>query len=788
MDDYLVVGRIGSGAQGSIFQVSHRDNGAVYALKAIYCCGQQQVNAALKEVKYLVALRHPNIVSYEDFFLQLNTKQLKTILGVESLEESHDSLFSSLYGKKPPISHPQGKDLPLNEQGQEVGVCLIMELCSNGDLQSVIGSMREKFMDTGKHPANEKTIVSWIRQCALALEYIHGKGFIHRDVKPMNVFFDAQGNVKLGDFGVASTVGLGCQSAVGTPDYLAPERMLQQVYDAKVDIWGLGMVALESITLSNHPMNSRVLDSPNAADSVVELVVKMGFSRYLGELIRSMLQRRPSDRPSASSIIKALPLSSPPPVMQGPVLRPRKVQGRKYSSICALCEVEPSTISCSECKEAYCYMCDTVRHKHSSRGTHERSQISSNDSSVDHLSDSTCDFPLTPKKIVIPLPARCNSSPQTIRVPKDCSSLPDAIAMAASLLAETIQVSSGYVSHEPLVLTDNLPRGVTIIGDSPPPVIEVSSGAFAVSISSGVGTLVNLIIRHRGKRSGVSSDKSKGRPPRPSAVLVSGGEWQLTNCQLACQEGSGMTILSEARSTHLPMKVQECSFSDIKTAAVVFHEGTGGLIERNSFCRCGYAAVLLKAGANPKICRNRIKDCSDMGIMCEDSEGVLEENEIIGNRGCGISLKGMRARPILSKNKISDNQTGISCADFSQPYIYENIISANQKAGIFVRGNSFPTVKKNIISNGVEAGVYVFDGGRGLFAENTICNNRNAGVLVTTNGSPEVIENYIHDNAEGVWVCNNGCGSYSKNEFKSNRNGSRDIDDTCNVVWQDNIE
>lgn len=799
MEDYVPVGKIGDGAQGSVFQVSKKDNGAVYALKVIYCSGQKQVNAAIKEVKCLVALRHANIVSYEDFFLQLNVKALKSELGVpDTVDDSHDSVFNSLYAaKQQPLSQSQGSmnDSALSSQknfgseySTDVGVCLIMELCSNGDLHGVIGAMREKYMDTGRHPVNEETITSWIRQCASALEYIHGKGFIHRDVKPLNVFFDAQGNIKLGDFGVAATVGLGCHSAVGTPDYLAPERMLQEVYDEKVDIWGLGMVALEAITLTSLPMNSRVLDNPNTVDKVVGLIEKMGFSTSLGELVRSMLQRQPSERPSATYILKCLPTPlSHPAVVQGPVLRPRNVNST--SDICCICEVETATHSCSECNHLFCKACDKARHKHPSRRAHQRVKINVTSSSSHPLTDHQASFPLTPKKIIVPIVPRNQANRRTICVPADCSSLMEALALAASTSIENITVNSGYVCKEPLVFTEKLLHSVSIIGENPPPVIDVDHESFAVHFASGSGSLVNFSIRHSGKRESTMSTQKGQKPPRPTVFRVSGGQWQLLNCSVSCKEGSGVIISNDEQSRRTAhITIHGCTFCDIRSAAIIFGENTAGVVEKNSFQRCGYAALVLKDSSNPKIVMNTIRECSQMGIMCDDANGVIESNEITNNRESGVVLKGARTRSLLLKNTISENQMGIICADYCQPSLYENYISANQKAGIIVKGGAYPTVKRNTIADGGEAGIYVLDYGKGLFSENQILSNRNAGVLVTTHGFPEVVQNSIQGNAEGVWVCNDGAGTFLRNVLDSNRNGSKDIQKCCEVIWENNTE
>lgn len=762
MDNYVVRGKIGGGAQGSVFEVTRRSDGSVYALKVICCTDQQQVNTAIKEVKFLVALRHPHIVSYEDFFLQLHIKNLHKELCIPDAADVKASLFDSLYMGKNAIKkrHSASSTQAAVDEG-DVGVCLIMELCSNGDLQSVIASIKDTIIEIGHHPTDEQTIVCWMRQCAEALEYIHANGFIHRDLKPMNVFFDSHGDIKLGDFGVASIGTGGCYSAVGTPDYLAPEQMLQEVYDEKIDIWGLGMVFLETITLRNHPINSRVLQNPDSVGMVVDLVTKMGFSRQLGELIKSMLQRQPSNRPSASRILSTL-ADAYPLVIQGPILRRRSVLSFRSSPVCAVCEVERCTISCEECQETYCRVCDSVRHKHPSRSSHHRFKLYS-----------------TPQFSGITVDSSKLSTPSaTLRVPQDCS-LTQAVCMAMNSPVERICVSSGYVSEEPLVLKELYSPSLTIIGDSPPPTIDVKSELISVHLSSGGGVLENLIIRHSGRRSCLAS--KDGKQPRPTAVRISGGNWKVKQCIISCKEGSGL-ILSKSQT------VSSCTFTDIKTAAVVFTDESSGTVENSSFARCGYAAIVLKAKSNPRVIQNKIQDCVEMGVICEDSMGVLEDNCIRSVRGPGVVLKGRHAAPLLSKNTITCNQAGIMCTDFSEPYVVDNEISANQKAGILVKGKSSPVVKRNIICDGAEAGMYIFEEGSGIFVQNRICNNKNAGILVTTMGCPEVSHNTINSNSEGVWVCNGGGGNFIHNNLRSNINGPKDIDHKCSVQWEDNIE
>lgn len=106
-------------------------------------------------------------------------------------------------------------------------------------------------------------LASWLGEIASALDFIHGQQFIHRDVKPANILFDAHGNVYLGDFGVAKALAsltaneqpLELTSGgmlVGTPGYLAPEMILSRTYDGRVDQYALGMVVHEALA-GTHP-------------------------------------------------------------------------------------------------------------------------------------------------------------------------------------------------------------------------------------------------------------------------------------------------------------------------------------------------------------------------------------------------------------------------------------------------------------------------------------------------------------------------------------------------------
>ena len=98
-----------------------------------------------------------------------------------------------------------------------------------------------------------KDAVAIVRQLAAALAYAHGKGFVHRDVKPENILFREDGSAVLTDFGIARAIGSGTRMtatglSIGTPHYMSPEQARGQDVDGRSDLYALGVVFHEMLT------------------------------------------------------------------------------------------------------------------------------------------------------------------------------------------------------------------------------------------------------------------------------------------------------------------------------------------------------------------------------------------------------------------------------------------------------------------------------------------------------------------------------------------------------------
>ena len=256
MNDFQILSKLGEGAYSTVYKVKRLVDGNVYALKKVKLLNlsEKEKSNALNEVRILASIKSHFVISYKEAFF--------------------------------------------DEKDSTLGI--VMEYADRGDLYQKIVEHKKSAMFF-----EESDIWRIFIQLVKGLKALHELKILHRDLKSANVFLLSDGSAKLGDLNVSKVArrGLG-YTQTGTPYYASPEVWKDQPYNNKSDIWSLGCVLYEMITL-RPPFRAQNMEG------LYNKVIKGQFNKIpdrfsndLFEVIKLLLQIIPDARPSCEEILK----------------------------------------------------------------------------------------------------------------------------------------------------------------------------------------------------------------------------------------------------------------------------------------------------------------------------------------------------------------------------------------------------------------------------------------------------------------------------------------------------
>lgn len=282
--------KIGQGASGGVFTAYHNTTNSCVAIKQMNLDLQPKKDLIINEILVMKDSKHKNIVNFLDSYLH----NIDLWVVMEYME------------------------------GGSLTDVVTFNIMSEGQIAAVC---REVSFPGPYYPLPHNTNQDSSLQTLNGLQHLHSKGVIHRDIKSDNILLSLEGNIKLSKFQPSSVFHPTCMltrladfgfcaqindsqnkrnTMVGTPYWMAPEVVTRKEYGRKVDIWSLGIMAIEMIEgeppyLTESPLRALYLIATNGTPTIKD---EHNLSPVFRDFLHLALKVDPEKRASAHDLLK----------------------------------------------------------------------------------------------------------------------------------------------------------------------------------------------------------------------------------------------------------------------------------------------------------------------------------------------------------------------------------------------------------------------------------------------------------------------------------------------------
>ncbi|MBI2378511.1 MAG: AAA family ATPase [Deltaproteobacteria bacterium] len=309
---YSVVGTLGVGGMGDVFEAIDEEHGGRVALKTLRELDPDRLLLFKNEFRAVAGLFHPNLVPLYELSLHEGL-WFFTMERVEGIPLPVWLRRSTDDSDKSPRTSYEGSTILPSPGGTDTDVALATTAPArprNLGLPPITGVDSESGGHTSSVPGCDLSrLESALAQLLDALEHLHAHGVVHQDLKPNNVIVEPSGVLRLLDFGLVTAIGQRTRlrrenSVIGTPAYMSPEQWGGRPATPASDLFSLGCVIFQSLTGQvPFPHRSASAGEPPRVERLVR-----GVPSELAEICWRLLRSNPDSRPSIREIREALRL------------------------------------------------------------------------------------------------------------------------------------------------------------------------------------------------------------------------------------------------------------------------------------------------------------------------------------------------------------------------------------------------------------------------------------------------------------------------------------------------
>eukprot|EP01022_Parablepharisma_sp_SALTPOND_P000974 TRINITY_DN105366_c5_g1_i1.p1 TRINITY_DN105366_c5_g1~~TRINITY_DN105366_c5_g1_i1.p1 ORF type:complete len:828 (+),score=56.80 TRINITY_DN105366_c5_g1_i1:4867-7350(+) len=330
---YEEIEMLGKGGFAEVYMARYIVDSNIYAIKKVPVILEEnddlKQHRAYREIEAMTKLSHQNIVRYMTCWIE---KGGEPFIGTNQDTQKSQTCtitHTDLMTSEAQIEWDRDSNAKRESERDSATIRKAIErsmrtykvpLTFYIQMEYCTGSSLREWILKRNIPADLKYNRKYFEQIVSALKAIHSNGLIHRDMKPANVFLDREGNLKIGDFGLAvlrvneitsaeegqnATTACGLRNShttqAGTRLYLSPEQLAGKTYDEKVDIYSTGLILLELCCLFGTEHEKYMAFASLKEKRVVPRELQ---GTEEGILILKMTEENPKDRPSASEILE----------------------------------------------------------------------------------------------------------------------------------------------------------------------------------------------------------------------------------------------------------------------------------------------------------------------------------------------------------------------------------------------------------------------------------------------------------------------------------------------------